>query len=239
MPKILKPQQLFDRVIERLEHAIASGEYAIGTKLLPEPDLIRDLGVGRSTLREAVRVLAHNGILEVRQGDGTYVRSLPADGEPLARRLQRAKVTEIGEVRRAMEIEIVRLAAERRTERDLENIRSFLAIRRQALARNDAAAALDADIAFHCAVAWATHNDVFADLYRIFAKTLRRALAALWEKTDNDPSSAGELHARLVEAIASRDAAVAAAVVTALLDRHESAISASRGASAEDDMPNQ
>ncbi len=73
---------------------------------------MEELGVGRSTLREAVRVLAHNGILEVHQGDGTSVRSFPAAGEPLMIRLRRAQVREIQEVRRTLEIEIVRLAAD-------------------------------------------------------------------------------------------------------------------------------
>jgi GntR family transcriptional repressor for pyruvate dehydrogenase complex len=207
-----------------MEQAISSGEYAPGTRLPAEPDLVRELGVGRSTLREAVRALAHNGVLEVRQGDGTYVRSLPAEGEPLAYRLRRADVAEIGEVRRALELEIVRLAAERRNEKDIENMRSFLSIRGQAIARKDTVAALDADIAFHCAVAWAAHNEVFADLYRIFAKALRKALAALWERAGGEPSLTEQLHVRLVEAIAGRDVTGAVATASALLDRHESAV---------------
>ncbi|MDA8433011.1 MAG: FadR/GntR family transcriptional regulator [Nitrospiraceae bacterium] len=221
MPKIARPQQLVERVIEALSQAVSSGRFGIGTKLPPEPDLTLDLGVGRSTLREAVRVLAHNGIIEVRQGDGTYVRSLPADGEPLARRLQRAKATEVGEVRRALEIEIVRLAAERRDERDIENIRAFLEIRRQAIARSDSSAALDADIAFHCAIAWATHNEVLADLYRIFAKALRRALATLWLREGSEPSRTDDLHAGLLEAIAARDASGAVEAASELLNLHE------------------
>jgi GntR family transcriptional repressor for pyruvate dehydrogenase complex len=225
MPKISRPQQLVDRVIEQVERAIASGEYSIGTKLPPEPELTRQLGIGRSTLREAVRVLAHNGVLEVRQGDGTYVRSLPADGEPLARRLRRATVSEVGEVRRALEIEIVRLAAERHREEDLEDIRSFLAIRRQALARKDTAAALDADIAFHYAVAWATHNEVLVDIYRIFAKSLRRALPTPSKRPDSEQSLTEALHLRLVEAIEGRDAVAAAAIASELLDLHESVAS--------------
>jgi GntR family transcriptional repressor for pyruvate dehydrogenase complex len=214
---VIKPQQLSDQVIGLLNEAIGSGEFAVGAKMPPEPQLSKELKVGRSTLREAVRVLAHQGVLEVRQGDGTYVRSLPADGEPLTHRLRRAKVSEIGEVRRALELEIVRLAAERHDEKDIENIRSFLEIRQQALARGDSDGALDADIAFHCAIAWATQNEVFADLYRIFAITLRHALAALWETKGGAPSLTRELHAQLVDAIASRDSQKAVAIASALL----------------------
>jgi GntR family transcriptional repressor for pyruvate dehydrogenase complex len=218
MPKIIRSQPLVERVIEELKEAVSSGRFGIDSKLPPEPELTLEFGVGRSTLREAVRVLTHNGILQVRQGDGTYVRSLPADGEPLARRLVHAKEEEVGEVRRLLEIEIVRLAAERRDEEDLENIRSFLRIRRQALVRNDADSLLDADIAFHCSIAWATHNEVLADLYRIFAKVLRRAMPNLWERAGEEPAAAETLHSRLVDAIAGRDATEATAAVSELLD---------------------
>ncbi len=224
MPRVTRPQQLADQVIDLLKGAISSGEYSVGDRLPTEPQLAEKFGVGRSTIREAVRVLAHNGMLEVRQGDGTYVRTLPADGEPLLRRLRRAEISEIGEVRRALELEIVRLAAERRSEEDIHNIRGFLEIRQQALARDDVSGALDADIAFHCSIAWATHNEVFADVYRIFAITLRRALAALWETEEGVPAQAGDLHTQLVEAIVDRAPEQAAVVASALLSRHETAI---------------
>ncbi|HAM50318.1 MAG TPA: hypothetical protein DCP92_06345 [Nitrospiraceae bacterium] len=81
-------KQLVDQVIEHLKNVIASGKYGIGAKLPTEPYLMEKLGVGRSTLREAVRVLAHNGMLEVRQGGGTYVSALPDDAEPFAHRLR-------------------------------------------------------------------------------------------------------------------------------------------------------
>lgn len=125
MTRLIK-RQLTDQVIEHLEQGIISGRYGMGAKLPAEPQLMEELGVGRSTVREAIRMLAHNGILEVRQGDGTFVRTLPSAGEPLPRRLQRAKVREVHEVRLALELEVVRLAAKRRGKRDLGRIRLFL-----------------------------------------------------------------------------------------------------------------
>ena len=221
----IKPSQLTVQVIEHLQRAISVGEYAIGSKLSTEPLLMKELGVGRSTLREAIRVLAHNGVLEVRQGDGTYVRSLPSHREPLAQRLRRARVREVNEVRSTLELEIVRLAAERRKESDLERMRGFLKARQDALSGNDAAAALDADIAFHCAVADAAGNEVLADLYRIFALTLREALAVLWDADDGKASETADLHNRLVAAIEARDASQAVATATAMLDVHGAILS--------------
>lgn len=220
----IKRQQLVEQVIEHLEKAINSGDFTVGTKLPTEPRLMDELGVGRSTLREAIRVLAHGGILEVRQGDGTYVRSLLTTDEPLARRLRRARLREVQEVRRTLEIEIVRLAAERRQESDVARMRGRLKLRQEAVDRGDLSAALDADMAFHSAIAEAAGNAVFADLYRTFSRTLQDALAVQWEIGDSGPSETAGLHERLLDAIATGNAAEAVAITITLLDRHDASV---------------
>lgn len=225
--KQLMKRQLVDQVIEYLKTAIASGDYGMGAKLPAEPKLVEELGVGRSTLREAIRVLAYSGMLEVRQGDGTYVRALPANSEPLAYRLRRAKVREVLEVRRALEFEIVRLATERRRKKDLEQIRRHLKERHKALLRKDIPTALDADISFHCAIAGAAGNEVLADVYRTFALSLRKALETVWDGADTNPNDIEELHNQLLKAIEARDVTQAMSTITALLDRHNSALLAS------------
>jgi len=217
---MIKKQQLFDQVIEYLSNMIVSGAYKIGDKLPTEPQLMEELGVGRSTLREAIRALAHNEILDVRQGDGTYIRSLPTGGETLVQRLRRAKVGEVQEVRRTLELEIVKLACLRHGKGHLQNIRKRLKERRAALAKADMQALLDADVAFHCSLAEATGNEVLADLYKTFALSLRQALATLWDASDFEQSAMAILHEELVEAITEGDAARASSITTSLLDRH-------------------
>ncbi len=71
------PAGLVDHAIDQLRQSITTGEWPVGTRIPPtEPNLATALGVGRNTVREAVRALAHSGILEVRRGgDGTYVRA--------------------------------------------------------------------------------------------------------------------------------------------------------------------
>lgn len=222
---MIKKQQLVDQVIEYLSNTIASGIYKIGDKLPTEPKLMVGLGVGRSTLREAIRALAHNEILEVRQGDGTYIRSFPSSGEPLRQRLRRAKVDEVQAVRRILELEIVKLAARQHKKADQKLILGHLKSRRAALARNDIPALLDADVAFHCALAEATGNEVLSDLYRTFALSLRDALTSLWDTADHDQSKMAMLHDSLFEAISARDAVRAESITLALLDRHSATLS--------------
>ena len=216
----IKRRQLVDDVIAHLEAAIAAGRYQVGARLPAEPELTAELGVGRSTLREAVRALAHGGVLEVRQGAGTFVLAAPALGEPLSRRLQRARLREVQEVRRALELETARLAAERHSADDLRQMRAALAERQRALERGDAAAALDADIAFHEAIAVATGNSVLADLYRAFSAILRPALAELWSEPGGG-SAAGSLHEELLTAIVAGDGPSAVAATERLLNRHK------------------
>lgn len=218
-------QRLVEQVIEYLRQQLRAQAYPVGSRLPPEPQLMAQLGVGRSTVREAIRALAHEGLLEVRQGDGTYVRAA-AVAEPLAARLRQAKVNEVHEVRRALELEVVALAAERRTDDDLAAIRQWLAARSAALANGDTATALHADIELHCAIAHATHNPILSDLYRMFATTLRDALGVLWDAAA--PASDDRSHVDLVAAIEAGDAAMAVAVTRQILARHDATLTTFR-----------
>ncbi|WP_298819962.1 FadR/GntR family transcriptional regulator [Chloroflexus sp.] len=222
----LSRRRLTEQVIEYLRQEITNQTYPVGSRLPPEPQLMAQFGVGRSTVREAIRALAHEGLLEVRQGDGTYVRAIAA-AEPLAARLRQARVNDVHEVRRALELEVVALAAERRRDEDLVEIRHWLAARSTALANGDAGAALDADIELHCAIARATHNAMLSDLYRVFAVTLRDALGVLWDAAT--PSVDDRSHADLVAAIEAGNAAQAVAVTRQILARHEATISRNIG----------
>src|SRR5579871_212194 len=107
-----------DDAIDRIRELIATGEWGPGTRLPREPDLAAQLGLSRSSLREAVRALSLARVLEVRQGDGTYVSSLEPDElfEPTlsAMHLLRGRtVFELFEVRRLLEPQAAGLAAVR------------------------------------------------------------------------------------------------------------------------------
>src|SRR6476469_8715698 len=105
-----------DEAIERIRDLIVSGEWGPGTRLPREADLAKQLGLSRNSLREAVRALSMTRVLEVRQGDGTYVSSLEP-GELLeptlsATHLLRGRtVLELFEVRRMLEPEAAAMAA--------------------------------------------------------------------------------------------------------------------------------
>ena len=174
----VRRQQFMDQVLNQLQECLARGDFAVGEKLPSEPELMAQFGVGRTTIREAIRVLAHQGMLVVRQGDGTYVRALTPSSEQLVDRLRKAHVLEVFEVRRALELEMIRLAALRRDEADLVTMRELISRMRTSLEfKQSRQEFLDADIELHQAVAASTKNQVFIDLYRSFATALREAIA--------------------------------------------------------------
>lgn len=205
-------QQLVDQVIQQLRGRISAGTYQVGERLPPEADLMAQLGVGRSTLREAVRALAHAGLVEARQGSGTYVRAL-READPLEERVRRAEAAEANEVRLLLELETARLAAHRRDAEDLAAMRSSLEARDAAEAAQDVQALLDADLAFHTAIAHASKNGVLAGLYETFARALRPTFNVVFPLAGSN----AEQHWQLLAAIERQDPDVAQQITTALL----------------------
>jgi GntR family transcriptional repressor for pyruvate dehydrogenase complex len=204
-PAPVRRQPLVKQVLEYLQQRIASGEFPVGSKLPAEPELMARLTVGRSTLREAMRVLAHMGLVDVRPGDGTYICSPPPEKETLGQRLQRARIFEVYEVRRVLELECARLAALRRDEDDLIVLRQALQQRKAFLAPGHETAFIEADLAFHTGVARATKNTVLSDLYQAFIHVHRES----WSQANEVPGlnrQGQELHEQITEAIARRDA---------------------------------
>lgn len=198
-------KRLVDEVIYQIQQQILLGHLKAGDKIPSEPELMTLFDVGRSTVREAIKVLANKGLLEVKQGEGTFVLDRVIRDESLEQRLRRANILEVYEVRKLLEIEIAGLAAIRRTQSDLNEISSQLEKQINYKLNQDKDAYIESDLAFHMTVAKATHNDVLMDLYVDFENATRRAI------TDevNDPDifqKQEDYHERLYESIKGKNA---------------------------------
>ncbi|MFJ8583046.1 FadR/GntR family transcriptional regulator [Streptomyces sp. NPDC093595] len=199
---------LSDQVIAELRNQITSGEWPVGSRIPTEPELVEQLGVARNTIREAVRALAHNGLLDIRQGSGTYVVATSELAGVMHRRFSGADPRHIAELRATLESSAARLAAARRTDRDMKQLDALLARREEAWEAGDAERFVTADSAFHLAVVAASHNDVMAELYADLGHLVRD-----WLRADVGQELRPEYHmdhARLVEAIRAGDADEAA-----------------------------
>ena len=209
--------QLVDEVIGQLRERLASGDFEVGETIPSESALIAELGVGRTTLREAIRVLEYAGILEVRQGSGTFVRSLSGN-DSFATRLRQARVTEVFDVRRALELEIVRMAAVNRTDESLRLMRRALETMSMSMDANAEMAFLEADMAMYQVLAEATANSVLVELHAHFSKALHVALTQIIAIPEIR-SGCFESHCQLIAAIADQDADHAELIVRGHLDQ--------------------
>ena len=204
-----------DQVIDQLRDAVRQGEWPVGNRIPPEPELATTLGVGRNTVREAVRALSHSGLLEVRQGDGTYVRAT-SEVSGAIRRLCGSELREVLQVRRMLEVEAARLAATDRTEEELAGLRALHSQRDKAQAESRFADFVQTDADFHMAVVACAHNTLLTELYRGLTEAITASVAATTHQ-ELGPAEHIE-HRGIIDAIAAKDPARAAAEAAAFLD---------------------
>ncbi|MBG0850414.1 FadR family transcriptional regulator [Streptomyces spinoverrucosus] len=171
--KVSGPVRLADQVAAVLADEIESGRLAEGDKLPTEVELVKQLGVSRTVVREAVSRLRNAGLVEPRQGRGVFVlprRTRPLDLEAEAADTK-AKVLQIVEVRRPIEGEAAYLAAARATPDDLARMsRALDAIDAAVAAGGDG---VDEDLAFHQSIAESTGNAVMVSTVRYLGEVLR------------------------------------------------------------------
>ena len=153
------------------------GDWAAGERLPAERELCQRLGVGRASLREALKALEIMGMIEIRLGDGTFVRNRSEFfSRPLLWAIMGSDsegVGELVEARRLMEVEIAGLAAERATPEDIKTLESITNEMENAV--GDPEAFLEADLGFHLALGAAAHNRIL-----INALQLIRNLMSQW-----------------------------------------------------------
>jgi GntR family transcriptional regulator, transcriptional repressor for pyruvate dehydrogenase complex len=196
-----------DEAIGKIKAMIVSGTLRAGDRLPKEADLAAELGLSRNSLREAVKALSLVNILDVRQGDGTYVTSL----EPtlLLEALsfivdfhRDATVLELLAVRRILEPAATAMATERATEDELEDLRKLL----DSLGPDPAVEDLVAnDLEFHRKIAVCSGNSVLSSLVEAMSAPTTRA--RVWRglaQTGIGARTVAE-HRAIVDAMASRD----------------------------------
>jgi DNA-binding FadR family transcriptional regulator len=173
---------LVDRVVESIQRQITNGQIMPGAMLPPERELCEQMGVSRTALREAVRMLVSKGLLETRPGVGTIVRQLTSDHvlEPLSILVQTSAgaitLDHLHEVRSILEVENARQAAEKATQAEIHRIQHLLD--QMEAAQNDRAQFSALDTEFHRVIAEITHNP----LLLLLLDTMRDLMSAVREK---------------------------------------------------------
>jgi len=193
--------------------AITDGEFPPRTELPPEQQLAERFGVSRLTVREGIRALAGHGVVAVRHGKRSLVNP-PEEWSPLDAQVLRARgrlsgnalelPAQLVEARRAIEVEVARLAADRATDEDLATLTATLVAMEDA--REDPGPRFaEADLAFHAGVVGAARNVYLAAAYR----PLQEVLHVVRLETSRDPQireHALHWHRRILEALRAHDA---------------------------------
>jgi len=206
-------------ITSKLLDYLLSGEVKPGTKIASERQLAEALAVGRSSVREAIKSLSLLGLLDVRQGDGTY---LSRSGSELLPRviewgllLGEPHIRDLLEARSELEIVVAGLAAERADAQEIEQIRRHLGAMREA---PDVPAYVEADVAFHLAVAQASGNETFERLITSIRSLLGVWAARVLEHAGETKSSLA-MHVPILDAIERHDRDAARTAMAAHMER--------------------
>jgi GntR family transcriptional repressor for pyruvate dehydrogenase complex len=198
---------LANQVREQLEELIVERRLQPGDRLPAERELARQFGVSRTVVREAVRSLMAKGLLEVRSGSGTIVRTPSAAAAAQSMSLfLRAGHPELDyrkvlEVRSILEVEIAGLAAERGTEEDIARMEQIL---EDTLKATNRETYVKADIAFHSALAQATHNEMFSLLLDSVVEIMRKLREMAFD-IPPAPNRAYKYHCAILEQVKKGD----------------------------------
>ena len=212
----IRKKAISDEIVDQLVDLISRNELKPGERLPPERELCRQFGVGRTTLREALRSLATLGIIDGRVGEGTFISE--NSGRHLENSLKwgllldEKGVDDLIETRLMLECQTAEAAAERATREDLDAIRATVASLEDSL--KDQNRFLESDLAFHLAIARSSQNTILANLISLTRNYLQQWIV---QSLDDPTLPEGERRARLsldehraiLAAIESKDASLA------------------------------
>lgn len=177
-----EPKRLYQKVGAQLKTLLASGQYAVGSRLPPERDIAELLGVSRVVIREALVMLEVEDILEVRRGSGVYVLRLPSqdssrqsDYQPFGDDIG---PFEMLQARQLLESQVAAFAATQVNKSDIAEMRQALAHERQSLEAG--LTDYDGDETFHLLIARATQNALLEEM--VYTLWLRRQSSPMWQK---------------------------------------------------------
>ena len=211
----LVKRSLVDQALEQLRLRINDGTWTVGQRLPTEPELAAELGISRNTVREAMRVLAFSGLIEIRQGDGSYLRAV-VDPLDTMKALSRCSHEQARETRHILEVEAIGLAALRRTDDDLKALHEALDISGSHY-HGDLDSYIACDLVFHRLLVDAAHNPTLSELYRYFSSIvgahLRQTLSILPRR-----QQVFDLHIDLLDAVEQRDPERAKAICRTLIN---------------------
>ena len=189
--KPIKTKRVYEQIVEQIKELMRQGDLKPGDKLMSERELSDKLGVSRTSVREALSALDFLGILESRQGEGTFISNVSEQVliEPLAlfMMMDREASLELLEVRKMMESDAAELAAFRAEDEDIEKMSKALALMEQDLKQK--VLGEENDAIFHYSIAEATRNTMLMKMMSLISdllvQNMRTSRQYLYNKKGN------------------------------------------------------
>jgi GntR family transcriptional repressor for pyruvate dehydrogenase complex len=202
----IKSTRIYEEIVRQIKLMIGEGRLKSGDQLPPERDLAEKFVVSRTSVREALRALESLGLVEIRPGEGTFVRQVSVEAliEPLALVMlsQREAIGELFEARRLLEPSIAGLAARRATPDEIHEMERILDDQAKEIAAGRTGIAQDAQ--FHAAIGTAAHNRAITRIVHAIMDLLTQSREESLN-TPGRPERSHQNHRRILEAIARRD----------------------------------
>ena len=202
----IKSTRIYEEIVRQVKAMIAEGRLKGGDRLPPERDLAEKFVVSRTSVREALRALESLGLIEIRPGEGTFVREVSIDAlvGPLALLLtsHREAIVELFEARRLLEPALAALAAARATRDEIQEMERILEEQAKEIAAGKTGLAQDA--AFHTAIGAAAHNRAITRIAHAIMDLLTQSREESLN-TPGRPTRSHQDHRRILTAITARD----------------------------------
>jgi GntR family transcriptional repressor for pyruvate dehydrogenase complex len=206
----VKRSRIYEHIVEQIHALIREGRWAPGDQIPPERELAERFRVSRTSVREALRALEMQGVIESRQGGGTFVRTADTEAlvPPLAAAILRGQreLAEVLEVRELIEPGIARLAAARVTAEHVSELETLLERQRECIA-NDRPF-IEEDTAFHYTLARAADNHILLRLHNVILDLLRESRQSYLHVPDR-PQTSLRGHEAILAAVKAQDAEAA------------------------------
>jgi GntR family transcriptional repressor for pyruvate dehydrogenase complex len=204
----LERTRLYEDVGERLGEFVRESGMVPGEQFPAERDLARQLRVSRTSVRQSFVVLQALGFVDVRHGEGVFLRRTRGFGESLTKLLERRRrLPDVLEAREALEVKLAELAAAHRSEQDLTSMKAALTQMQSEIAAGGVG--IEGDAAFHHAIALAARNEILLHMIDAMAEVIQESRVESLSEPGRPPRSL-EAHRRILAAIEARITELAA-----------------------------
>ncbi len=205
--KAVERRSIIDQVLEQMKKMIASEEYEAGMKLPPEVEMCRILGVSRSTVREAFRMLQAMDYVEIKQGRGAFVKNKQPNSPETIKEWfgeNAPKLNDFMDVRLALETLALKIAVKQATEEEISKLKEIEESFEQAVKDGDVPFMAQYDEDFHSELVAMTHNALMINIYQLVVREFKKYRNKAFAIQKNASHAVGP-HKHIYGAIRDRD----------------------------------